>query len=87
MCVNGGVSMRSLQYTHDLEKSLHAQQKKRVSLNILRLSQLQLDDTMSLPHCSPMPMRLHDSMCTMCRASPECNQSNVSYGRNLTCDR
>ena len=26
-------------------------------------------------------------MCTMCRVSSECDQSNVYYGRNLMCDR
>ena len=64
---------------------LHSK-KEKVTLTLLRLSQLQPNDTMSLPIELPFLLCIRHSMCAMCRVSPEHNQSNVCYGRNLTCD-
>ena len=63
----------------------HTHQKEKVTLTLLRLSQLQSNDTVSLP--IELPFLLPDSMRAMCRVSSEFKQSNVCYGRNLTCDR
>ena len=61
--------------------------KERVTLTLLGLLQLQLNDTMWV-FVYPIPFIQFDSMhmCAMCRVSPECNQSNICNGKNLTFD-
>ena len=60
-------------FTHDKHS------KKEVTLTLLRLSQLQLSVTMSLPHWVSISLET-ESMCAMCRLTPEYKQSNVCYG-------
>ena len=89
-CLHGIVlcSLHSkVTWNKDLCHIRYTAKKEKVTLTLLRLSQLQSNDTVSLPIELPFLLYIPDSMCVMCRVSPEHNQSNVCYGRNLTCDR
>ena len=62
---------------------IYHSKKEKVTLTLLRLSQLQLNDTMSLPHWVFSYTLETENMDAVCRVSPECKQSNVCYHRKL----
>ena len=66
----------------------HHNKKEKVTLTLLRLSQLQPNDTMSLP--IELPFLLYLIACVQCAGCPQSITRVmfpiILYGRNLTCD-